>query len=258
MLSLDSEWNNEGPGSPVSLLQISTHRGYCVLFQLNNLKRIPLELEIILKSRKIFKIGVGIIENDVKNLRYGNGIVIENVFDLRYLAREISETATSLAKMSEEFLGIKLNKRMTAKFSGWSQPVLSPKQIQYAANDATAGMEIFEKILKEFTSGLDGLTNKQRIEILFKYYKDYIDVLFKDNNFGKHDHISLGEFIFFLKTRSINLVENLHYMDMGIWQLAKWMRETKSTDPLKVVLESTHGIRIQTTSIYGNRIQNQK
>ncbi|XP_014722697.1 exonuclease 3'-5' domain-containing protein 2 isoform X2 [Equus asinus] len=90
VLGIDCEWVNlEGKASPLSLLQMASPSGFCVLVRLPKLvcggKTLPKTLLDILADDTILKVGVGCSE-DASKLLQDYGLVVKGCLDLRYLA----------------------------------------------------------------------------------------------------------------------------------------------------------------------------
>lgn len=81
-IGLDCEWVSMGgtPG-PVSLLQIATHRGLCVLVRLCQLETVPQSLRQLLVDHDVVKAGVAILD-DAKKLLVDYNIDLNGCADL--------------------------------------------------------------------------------------------------------------------------------------------------------------------------------
>ena len=84
-----SQVNLEGKASPLSLLQMASPSGFCVLVRLPRLicggKTLPITLLDILADGTILKVGVGCSE-DANKLLQDYGLIVRGCLDLRYLA----------------------------------------------------------------------------------------------------------------------------------------------------------------------------
>lgn len=74
----------------------------------------------------------------------------------------------TLAKMSEKYLGLKLKKGSDKALNfDWNKPILSEKQIEYAAKDAHAAIELFkffvEKLFEKRHSTMYFVDKKTRV-----------------------------------------------------------------------------------------------
>uniref|UniRef100_A0A8C0X3C0 Exonuclease 3'-5' domain-containing protein 2 n=1 Tax=Castor canadensis TaxID=51338 RepID=A0A8C0X3C0_CASCN len=89
VLGIDCEWVNlEGRASPLSLLQMASPSGLCVLVRLPKLicggRTLPRTLLDILADGTILKVGVGSSE-DASKLLQDYGLIVRGCLDLRYL-----------------------------------------------------------------------------------------------------------------------------------------------------------------------------
>lgn len=90
VLGLDCEWVSvKGKTSAVSLLQMASYSGLCVLVRLQLFRAsqqdIPLSLKEVLRDPHVLKVGVGCYE-DGKRLTRDYGLALGCTVDLRYLA----------------------------------------------------------------------------------------------------------------------------------------------------------------------------
>nr|XP_008512450.1 PREDICTED: exonuclease 3'-5' domain-containing protein 2 isoform X2 [Equus przewalskii] len=124
VLGIDCEWVNlEGKASPLSLLQMASPSGFCVLVRLPKLvcggKTLPKTLLDILADDTILKVGVGCSE-DASKLLQDYGLVVKGCLDLRYLAM---------------------------RQSNWDAENLTEDQVIYAARDAQISVALFLHLL---------------------------------------------------------------------------------------------------------------
>ncbi|XP_045420885.1 exonuclease 3'-5' domain-containing protein 2 isoform X2 [Lemur catta] len=124
VLGIDCEWVNlEGKASPLSLLQMASPSGLCVLVRLPKLicggKTLPRTLLDILADGTILKVGVGCSE-DASKLLQDYGLVVRGCLDLRYLA---------------------------LRQSNWDAETLTDDQVTYAARDAQISVALFLHLL---------------------------------------------------------------------------------------------------------------
>lgn len=75
----------KGKASSVSLLQMATYSGLCILVRLQAFRSFPLSLTQVLRDQRVFKVGVGCYE-DGKRLTRDYGLSLSCTLDLRYLA----------------------------------------------------------------------------------------------------------------------------------------------------------------------------
>ncbi|XP_055312175.1 exonuclease 3'-5' domain-containing protein 2-like [Sitodiplosis mosellana] len=148
VLAIDCEWNSSGYGRErVALLQLATlnnsQSGGCILIRLCKLNKddIYRELKEIMEDSDIVKIGVAPF-TDAKFLRDDYGVHVRSTLDLRYMAHAAGLPPGGLAKMSEDYLGVSLDK--SSKFSDWEAEMLSETQIKYAAADVVNAIRLFK------------------------------------------------------------------------------------------------------------------
>ncbi|XP_054084296.1 exonuclease 3'-5' domain-containing protein 2-like isoform X2 [Zeugodacus cucurbitae] len=144
VLGFDCEWVN---APDVSLLQLCSHKGYCAVIRLCNIPNPPSSLCDLLSDRKVVKVGVG-TTIDCKYLKSCN-LPTYSTLDLRFVAKLTGERAQNLADMYKDVVGGTLNKDFQLSCSDWEAFQLTPQQIQYAADDAIAGMDIYLKLAKK-------------------------------------------------------------------------------------------------------------
>ncbi|KAJ3684942.1 hypothetical protein LUZ61_014106 [Rhynchospora tenuis] len=157
IVGLDVEWcphNWHGTigENPVALLQLCVG-SRCLLFQLKHCERIPAKLyDFFLDDRYRF-VGVD-IKKDLEKLENQYGLMAGSCWDdLGSLAEENMGRPdlkqASLKKLTEEFVGVQLEKPFFVRTSDWGRKVLTPEQIEYAALDAFAscqvGLQLFSR-----------------------------------------------------------------------------------------------------------------
>ncbi|GFQ75605.1 exonuclease 3'-5' domain-containing protein 2 [Trichonephila clavata] len=151
VIGIDCEWVTvESERKPVSLLQLATDSGFCLLVRLSCLPLwlIPPVLIDILSRVTVLKVGVGVAE-DANKLFNDYGLEVRGFVDLRYLAQDLKEVQgknMSLKSLGIELLGIDLNKSKELRCSDWNAPHLSEEQVEYAANDAIIAAKVFTMI----------------------------------------------------------------------------------------------------------------
>ncbi|XP_018784190.1 PREDICTED: exonuclease 3'-5' domain-containing protein 2-like [Bactrocera latifrons] len=160
VLGLDCEWVN---APNVSVLQLCSHKGYCAVIRLCKMDTIPMSLCNLLIDRKVVKVGVG-IKKDCEYLEECD-LPTKSALDLRFVAKLTGAKAQNLAEMYKAVVGGTLTKDLQLIRSDWEADTLTPKQVQYAADDAKAGIEIYK-----------ALSNKvSDVKVFEKYYDmDYV------------------------------------------------------------------------------------
>ncbi|MFI3289168.1 MAG: 3'-5' exonuclease [Rikenellaceae bacterium] len=130
-----------GTSYKVSLLQLSTPNT-CYLFRLN---KVPFAKPImqILESDKIVKLGAD-VAGDVRSLNQLRFFKDRGFIDLQSDIWEWGVTEKSLRKMAAITLGYRISKAQ--RLSNWEAATLTKQQQQYAATDAWACIEIYNKL----------------------------------------------------------------------------------------------------------------
>ncbi|XP_040917287.1 exonuclease 3'-5' domain-containing protein 2 isoform X4 [Toxotes jaculatrix] len=155
VLGLDCEWVSvKGQASAVSLLQMASYSGLCVLVRLLPFRRgqqpFPLSLMDVLRDPHILKVGVGCYE-DGKRLTRDYGLSLTCTVDLRYLAlRQRQATVNnglSLKSLAADLLNVSLDKSLELRCSDWEADQLTLEQMTYAARDAQVSIALFLHLL---------------------------------------------------------------------------------------------------------------
>lgn len=180
---------------PVALLQLESYCGLCVLFRLSSLRMFPQELKVnmylikrnisiqlnfvffikdILEDDYIVKVGVGSIR-DANHLRHDYSVDVKGAFDLRYMANICDLVPGKLSVMAKNYLGLTLDKEGSVPYSDWEATQLTQQQIDYAVNDAHAGIELFKYFGNKFVPKSFHMNDKDQCEkVLGKCYQ-YLD-----------------------------------------------------------------------------------
>uniref|UniRef100_A0A8C1EY10 Exonuclease 3'-5' domain-containing protein 2 n=1 Tax=Cyprinus carpio carpio TaxID=630221 RepID=A0A8C1EY10_CYPCA len=155
VLGLDCEWVSvKGKASAVSLLQLATFSGRCVLVRLLTFRnaRLPLPegLVGVLSDPRVLKVGVGCYE-DGKRLAQDHGLTLSSTVDLRYLAlrqrQAVLNNGLSLKSLAADLLNVTLDKSLELRCSDWEADVLTREQMVYAAHDAQISVALFFHLL---------------------------------------------------------------------------------------------------------------
>ncbi|MFR9523750.1 MAG: 3'-5' exonuclease [Rikenellaceae bacterium] len=127
----------------VALLQLSTPLK-CYLFRLN---KIPLDRAIlsILERKDIIKLGADVL-GDLRSLRQLRNFKDNGFVDLQKIIEQYGIGEKSLRKMSALVLGYRISKAQ--RLSNWEAATFTAQQMQYAATDAWACIEIYNKLMK--------------------------------------------------------------------------------------------------------------
>ncbi|MFI3263883.1 MAG: 3'-5' exonuclease [Rikenellaceae bacterium] len=132
-----------GVSYKVALLQLSTPIK-CYLFRLN---KIPLDRAIlsILERKDIIKLGADVL-GDLRALRKLRNFKENGFIDLQKIVEQYGIGEKSLRKMSALVLGYRISKAQ--RLSNWEATTFTPQQMVYAATDAWACIEIYNKLQK--------------------------------------------------------------------------------------------------------------
>ncbi|XP_016340924.1 exonuclease 3'-5' domain-containing protein 2-like isoform X2 [Sinocyclocheilus anshuiensis] len=155
VLGLDCEWVSvKGKASAVSLLQLATFSGRCVLVRLLTFRNaqlpLPEGLVGVLSDPRVLKVGVGCYE-DGKRLTHDHGLTLSCTVDLRYLAlrqrQAVLNNGLSLKSLAADLLHVTLDKSLELRCSDWEADVLTQEQMVYAAHDAQISVALFFHLL---------------------------------------------------------------------------------------------------------------
>ncbi|NXJ92513.1 EXD2 protein, partial [Corythaixoides concolor] len=151
VLGIDCEWVSvEGKANPVSLLQMASSSGRCILVRLPRLvasgQTIPKTLLDIMADSTVLKVGVGCWEDACK-LLHDYGLPVKGSVDLRYLAmrqrKDLLHNCLSLKSLAEKVLNCPLDKSPHVRCSNWEAEELTQDQVLYAARDAQVSVALF-------------------------------------------------------------------------------------------------------------------
>ncbi|MCJ1404997.1 hypothetical protein MMC11_008223 [Xylographa trunciseda] len=162
VIGFDIEWKpnaqySDGIRKNVSLIQLASEERIA-LFHIAKFSQgdtlsdlLAPTLKAIMEDPKISKVGVS-VKSDCTRLRRSLGIEARGLFELSHLyklvkysaneAKKIDKKLVALAKQVEEHLQLPLWKG-DVRSSDWSQP-LNYQQIQYAASDSYAGLQLYD------------------------------------------------------------------------------------------------------------------
>ncbi|NXT75943.1 EXD2 protein, partial [Zapornia atra] len=155
VLGIDCEWVSvEGRANPVSLLQMASSSGLCILVRLPRLvasgQAVPKTLLDIMADSAVLKVGVGCWEDACK-LLHDYGFPVKGNVDLRYLAmrqrKDLLHNCLSLKSLAEKVLNCPLDKSPHVRCSDWEAEELTQDQVLYAARDAQVSVALFLHLL---------------------------------------------------------------------------------------------------------------
>ncbi|KAM7403609.1 hypothetical protein PAMA_004182 [Pampus argenteus] len=200
VLGLDCEWVSvKGRASAVSLVQMASYSGLCVLVRLLTFRSgqqpFPLSLIEVLRDPNILKVGVGCYE-DGKRLTRDYGLSLTCTVDLRYLAlRQRQATVNnglSLKSLAADLLNVSLDKSMELRCSDWEADQLTLEQMTYAARDAQVSIALFLHLLGLRSEASPASTSGSSYSELAARCQGLVDVPFRGRGDGD-DRAADGE-----------------------------------------------------------------
>ncbi len=132
----------KGEVHQVALLQLSTETD-AYIFRLHQITEFKILISI-LENPDIVKVGVA-IRDDLKTLQKKFSFTPQNFIELQTLAKTKGLQNFGLKSMTEEVFQATITK--SAKMTNWELPVLSDKQLNYAATDAWIGLMLYQKLI---------------------------------------------------------------------------------------------------------------
>lgn len=147
LLGFDTETRpsfRKGESHKVSLLQLADEN-CCWLFRLNKLG-FPGALADLLSSDHPIKIGLS-LKDDYDRIYQRAAIKPRGFVDLQHEVKKIGIAELSLQKIYAIMFGKRISK--TNRLSNWEADTLLPKQMEYAALDAWACLDIYKKLCDE-------------------------------------------------------------------------------------------------------------
>ena len=171
LLAIDSEWVQPNGTVHIALLQISFPNGQCFLIDFR--QDLPKAFLDILENSDILKVGIGILDEDIKRFRLQWQIEPRGLVELKYLVKKYHPKVDKLGakNLASRFLNVQLDKHWKISASNWEADKLTERQIKYASNDVLTAMAIALKIIQEHyeSSDIDNLIQKSyQICSLFK------------------------------------------------------------------------------------------
>ncbi|NXG50209.1 EXD2 protein, partial [Psilopogon haemacephalus] len=218
VLGIDCEWVSvEGKPNPVSLLQMASSSGLCVLVRLPRLvasgQTIPKTLVDIMADSTVLKVGVGCWEDACK-LLHDYGLPVRGSVDLRYLAmrqrKDLLDSCLSLKSLAEKVLNCSLDKSPQVRCSNWEAEELAEDQVLYAARDAQVSVALFLHLLgfASLTATSDSQNSAAAWEKALGKCRGLVDIPFRGRRSGSTGEEKSGEGHSPQKTRSRKSVPN--------------------------------------------------
>ncbi|XP_059809844.1 exonuclease 3'-5' domain-containing protein 2 isoform X1 [Hypanus sabinus] len=155
VIGIDCEWvSMKGKANPVSLLQIASYSGSCLLIRMPQMIRnsslLPKTLLRVLGDDNILKVGVDCFEDGCRLLR-DYCVTVKGCLDLRYLVTQQRKNnlahSLSLKSLAQDIINFTLDKSLHLRCSNWEAPELTNEQVTYAAQDAQVSVALFFHLL---------------------------------------------------------------------------------------------------------------
>lgn len=131
----------KGVHHDVSLIQLST-ADTCFLIRLNRVD-MPDSLVSLLENKAITKVGIS-LHDDYQALNKRKKFKAEGFFDLQKYVKEFGIEEMSLQKIYAIVFGRRISKNQ--QLTNWENDVLTDKQKIYAATDAWACLNIYNRL----------------------------------------------------------------------------------------------------------------
>uniref|UniRef100_A0A8C5MVB8 DNA 3'-5' helicase n=1 Tax=Leptobrachium leishanense TaxID=445787 RepID=A0A8C5MVB8_9ANUR len=150
VLGFDIEWPalfTKGKNGKVALIQLCVSERKCYLFHVSAMSGFPKGLKRLLENESVRKVGVG-IEGDQWKLMSDCDIKLKGFIELADLANQKLKCTErwSLNGLVKHLFKKQLLKDKSVRCSKWDICPLTEEQKFYAAADAYAGLQIYEKL----------------------------------------------------------------------------------------------------------------
>lgn len=167
LLGIDSETRpsfTKGQSHKVALLQISSEE-HCFLFRLN-LTGLTLPIITLLESPSVTKVGLS-LRDDFMMLHKRAPFEQRSCVELQEYVRAFGIQDKSLQKIYGILFGEKISK--SQRLSNWEADVLSEPQKQYAATDAYACLNIYNRLQElKRTGDFEIAAEEEKEEVIIK------------------------------------------------------------------------------------------
>ncbi|OQY36657.1 MAG: hypothetical protein B6229_09595 [Spirochaetaceae bacterium 4572_7] len=133
----------------MSIIQIAT-KSNCYVIQVKHIDNLD-SLAKILSDKNVLKVGFG-LGNDSKQLELMFGEKPKSLLDLStYIKKNLlSKNPLGAKNAVSSFLNMKILKSKSSALSNWENRELSTSQVKYAAEDATAPLDVYNNIKTRF------------------------------------------------------------------------------------------------------------
>ncbi|XP_021257107.1 exonuclease 3'-5' domain-containing protein 2 [Numida meleagris] len=220
VLGMDCEWVSvEGKANPVSLLQMASSSGLCILVRLPKLvasgQPVPKTLLDIMANDAVLKVGVGCWEDACKLLQ-DYSLPVKGSVDLRYLAmrqrKDLLHNCLSLKSLAEKVLNCPLDKSPHMRCSNWEAEELTQDQVLYAARDAQVSVALFLHLLGFacLPATSEGENSLSVWEKILSKCQGLVDVPFKGRKCGSTGEEKSGETRSPQKAKNRKSLVNVH------------------------------------------------
>ena len=136
---------SRGKQNKICLIQLSSST-HVYLFRLNILKRCPQGIIDIMRSEEILKVGFS-LGGDFSGLRKIGIKETKNFVDVQtFVEKKKFQKGMGLLRVYGACFELRLDKTKSVTCSDWEAPTLSERQINYAALDAEACVQIYNYI----------------------------------------------------------------------------------------------------------------
>lgn len=143
----------KGRQHQVALLQLAT-KDVAFLIRVNQIG-MPGAIKELLETKQIVKIGAA-VRDDLKALsKLRETFAPQSFYDLNEELKRVGFENVGVRNLAAMVLNVRISK--SEQVSNWEAPVLSEKQLLYAATDAWACLEIYNKL--SFQGYLEGNFN---------------------------------------------------------------------------------------------------
>lgn len=129
----------------VALVQLSVDKT-AYLFRLNLMDGLCDPLKALLENPNVVKVGLSTHDDFMSLRKWDESLRPTSVIELQHLVKGYGIEEMSLAKIYALLFGLKISKKQ--RLTNWEASSLTDKQIQYAAFDAIACVEIYTALTK--------------------------------------------------------------------------------------------------------------
>ena len=132
-----------GEHHKLALIQLATPSA-CFLFRISKLKSIPLKLKEYMEDERCVKVGLS-THDDISQMQRVNKMQPARFIEIQQLVKQYRITDLSLQKIYAILFGQKISK--SQRLTNWEADALTPSQQRYAAIDAWACIDIYNRLI---------------------------------------------------------------------------------------------------------------